>query len=63
MNTFYQEEESINGHVKLNKVESHHCINVVRKTIGEEIKIINGRGNEKICQIKSIKDGIVNVDV
>ena len=38
-------------HFQLNEDESKHCVKVLRMQVGAEIRLINGRGLEAICQI------------
>jgi 16S rRNA (uracil1498-N3)-methyltransferase len=39
-------------HFQLNEDESKHCIKVLRMQVGAEIRLINGKGLEAICQIQ-----------
>ena len=43
----------------LSKEESMHCIAVLRHKVGDQIYIVNGRGNEFFCEIISIKNNLV----
>ena len=53
MNLFYSKniKDKI---IYLSKDESHHCINVFRNNIGDNIIVIDGDGNEHICEIIDI---------
>lgn len=39
-------------HFQLNEDESKHCVKVLRMQVGAEIRLINGKGLEAICQIQ-----------
>ncbi len=39
-------------HFQLNEDESKHSVKVLRMQVGAEIRLINGRGLEAICQIQ-----------
>ena len=53
MNLFYSTE--IDGHtIVLGEEESRHCVKVLRKTVGDEIHVIDGNGNLYTAQIVSV---------
>lgn len=64
MQIFYEPDISINGGV-LNPVESHHCVVVLRKSDGDRIKVIDGKGNIYTCTITRShpKKCVVEVDL
>ena len=37
--------------VELPFSESHHCLTVLRKGIGDDIEVLDGKGNRYICKI------------
>jgi len=46
---FHQNLE--NNTVELPEDESKHCVRVLRKKVGDEIMLIDGKGNKAICKI------------
>lgn len=62
MQLFYH--ASISTQVKLDEIESHHCIKVLRHKIGDQIHLIDGKGklftgilsneDHRRCEIKDI---------
>ena len=60
-----------NNVIILDKVETHHCMNVLRHSIGDDVSIVDGRGNfykgsifdlkNKVCFIK-INETVFNFD-
>ena len=37
--------------VELPSSESHHCLTVLRKGVGDDIEVLDGKGNRYICKI------------
>jgi 16S rRNA (uracil1498-N3)-methyltransferase len=50
MHIFYH-KGSISNDFELNEVESHHAIKVMRSKIGDTVFVINGEGQESICEL------------
>jgi len=50
MDIFYSDMIDDNN-IKLSSLESHHCSIVLRKSIGDQIEILDGIGNQYICKI------------
>lgn len=48
-----------NDVIELDKNESHHCINVMRKKVDDRVIVIDGKGNSCTCTITDIKKNIV----
>ena len=40
-----------NSKVELSSSESHHCLIVLRKGVGDDIEVLDGRGSRYICKI------------
>ena len=40
-----------NSKVELSSSESHHCLIVLRKDVGDDIEVLDGRGSRYICKI------------
>ena len=40
-----------NSKVELSSSESHHCLIVLRKDIGDDIEVLDGKGSRYICKI------------
>lgn len=55
MRRFYAPKENFkNNLIFLNNEETRHLRNVLRLTVGDEIFVFDGEGNEFLCKIKSI---------
>ena len=64
---FYGLKSSNSNQIFLSEVESRHCIKVLRSKIGDEIEVLDGRGNLYTCTIlednfRQCTLDIVNVD-
>ena len=44
MDLFYSENITDNL-IVLSKIETNHCMNVLRHSIGDDVSIVDGRGN------------------
>ena len=62
MNIFYSKKIK-DTTIYLSKDESHHCINVFRNNIGDNISVIDGNGNEHICEITDILKQEVELEI
>ncbi|MFY0654798.1 MAG: 16S rRNA (uracil(1498)-N(3))-methyltransferase [Cyclobacteriaceae bacterium] len=51
MNYFYNPEPTINNF--LSAEESHHCVKVLRKKVGDQITVIDGKGSVYECIVQS----------
>ena len=49
--------------ISLSKNESHHCINVFRNNIGDNISVLDGNGNEYICEIIDFHNKEAKVEI
>ena len=48
---------------QLNEEESKHCLKVLRKKIGDQIHVTNGKGSLALCKISGIDSKKCNLDV
>ena len=62
MQLFYSKEINDNNLV-LDKIESHHCIKVLRHEIGDEIKVVDGFGNLFLGKIIKIKNNCCYINI
>ena len=53
MDLFYS-ENIINNSIILNKIETNHCINVLRYSVNDRIRVVDGKGNLYVCVISDI---------
>jgi 16S rRNA (uracil1498-N3)-methyltransferase len=51
------------GQVSLDQDESHHCLRVMRKQLGDEIEVFDGEGCWARGVIAESEDGVVRVEV
>ena len=62
MNIFYS--DNIQSHIiRLDKVETNHCIKVLRNNIGDEVLVTDGMGFLYICIIKEVKNKYAFLEV
>src|SRR5258708_21337469 len=47
--------------LELDQDEAHHCIDVVRATVGQRIVVFNGRGVEAVAEISAITKSSVEL--
>ena len=62
MNLFYSKNIK-NKTISLSKNESHHCINVFRNNIGDNISVLDGNGNEYTCEIIDFHNKEAKVEI
>ncbi len=48
---FFYKDTFVNNSITLSKIESNHCIAVLRKKVGEQVTVINGKGENAKCKI------------
>ena len=60
---YYQGEIKSNQTIIIDGEEFHHMINVMRSSVGENIIVFNGDGNDYFCKIKQINKKFAEVYV
>ena len=55
MDLFYS-ENIINNSIILNKIETNHCMNVLRYSVNDRIRVVDGKGNLYVCVVSDIID-------
>lgn len=63
MNRFYVPFQAGLENIWIDTPESHHIINVKRLTVGDNIIVFNGMGDEFDAQIEEIKDSRVKIKI
>ncbi|MBI64979.1 MAG: 16S rRNA (uracil(1498)-N(3))-methyltransferase [Candidatus Marinimicrobia bacterium] len=53
MDLFYSENIT-NDSIVLNKIETNHCMNVLRYSLNDRIRVVDGKGNLYVCLISDI---------
>ena len=64
MNSFFIPQQDWNlKNLHLLGEEFHHCIRVLRKSAGDQIRVFNGKGSWAICSISEIKSEILSLSI
>ena len=62
MNIFFSKNISTDIAV-LDKIESNHCLNVLRNEIGDKVMLVDGEGCTYECIIDSVKNKIAYLNI
>ena len=62
MNIFFSRDISSDMAI-LDKIESNHCLNVLRNEIGDKVIVVDGAGCTYECMISSVKNKIAHLNI